>query len=72
MTDAEVAIQRMIDRHEFLRFEHRYGRVRAVCYCGTKTRLYLSESTAQTEHKRHQEIELRPTSDKRAKGGMAR
>jgi hypothetical protein len=55
MTDADVAIQRMIDRHEFLRFEHRAGRVRAVCYCSTKTTLVLNEGTALTEHKKHQQ-----------------
>jgi hypothetical protein len=57
----------MIDRHEFLQFEYRYGKVRVVCYCGVKTRLYVSEGTATTEHRRHQDREL---GHKRVTGGM--
>jgi hypothetical protein len=66
----DLAIQRMIDRHEFLRFEHRFGKVRARCYCGTATQLYLSEGTATTEHRRHRDRELSPGS-RHLKGGMS-
>lgn len=66
----DAVIQRMIDRHEFLRFEHRFGQVRVRCYCGNGTRLYISEGTATTEHRRHQDKELAPDKAKKAQGGM--
>lgn len=70
MINADVAIERMIARHEFLRFEHRYGQVRVRCYCGEVTALYVSESTAQTAHKRHQDKALAMPDAKKARGGM--
>ena len=68
----DIAVQRMITRHEFLRFEHRYGKVRVRCYCGIATQSYVDESNARTAHKRHQNKMLAPPDSKTAKGGMAR
>jgi hypothetical protein len=66
----DEATQKMINRHEFRRFEHRFGKVRVRCYCGATTRLYLSEATAQTEHKRHQSLALNTPVQGRTPGGM--
>lgn len=72
MEGNDEAVQRMIERHEFLRFEHRFGQVRARCYCGTPGGLYVDEGNARTDHKRHQDKMLAPTAAKIPKGGMNR